>query len=480
MGGATPINICLRQEVDRLQSVLRSTRSMLVDLQVGATLTHGCPCHIRHRGWYWAHPCHICPGTGTGRAHATSGLVRAPLPHPPRGLLQLAIAGTIVLNNLLIATMNSLFDATVPAIWLRISWEAASLGIWFGGLLQRFDSLDTWIQQGRPKTFWLTGFFNPQGFLTAMQQEVARKHQGWALDDVTLFTEVQKLENDDVREHPVDGVYIHGLFLEGCAWSKRENRLVDSAPKVLFHPLPILWVTAVLSEKRQDYMTYRCPCYRNKKRTDLNYIFDGARPTIVPCPRVCGAVQCDATAPRTHAHMHVHMPPRTCTAQSCAGADPFSGAVRWALLFHCVTHWTTLMSQTTDRGSGKQMDLAGSGAPVLKGLAAELTESLFQRLGWARAWDDGLLQRQGRLRAEPATRLKILARWHWFQVRAQCVRGLWRCHSLLGALGPVSCFAGRTFDGAPPALLPGSFRQAARLPSVGRGCCPGRREGPAH
>ena len=243
-----------------------------------------------------------------------------------------------MLNNLLIATMNSLFDATVPAIWLRISWEAASLGIWFGGLLQRFDSLDTWIQQGRPKTFWLTGFFNPQGFLTAMQQEVARKHQGWALDDVTLFTEVQKLENDDVREHPVDGVYIHGLFLEGCAWSKRENRLVDSAPKVLFHPLPILWVTAVLSEKRQDYMTYRCPCYRNKKRTDLNYIFDGARPTIVPCPRVCGAVQCDATAPHTHAHMHATTnattstharahAPRTCTDRSCA--DPFFWCGAW-------------------------------------------------------------------------------------------------------------------------------------------------------
>ena len=38
---------------------------------------------------------------------------------------------------------------------------------------------------------------------------------------------------------------MHGLFLDGCAWSARDNRLVDAEPKKLFHPLPVLYVTGV-------------------------------------------------------------------------------------------------------------------------------------------------------------------------------------------------------------------------------------------
>lgn len=40
-------------------------------------------------------------------------------------------------------------------------------------------------------------------------------------------------------------MYIYGLYLDGCAWSGRENKLVDSEPKKLYHPLPVLYVTGV-------------------------------------------------------------------------------------------------------------------------------------------------------------------------------------------------------------------------------------------
>jgi len=76
--------------------------------------------------------------------------------------LRLAIAGTIALSGDLIEALDCLFNARIPGSWLKKSWEAATLGNWFTGLLMRFDQLNKWINNGRPKGYWLTGFFNPQ------------------------------------------------------------------------------------------------------------------------------------------------------------------------------------------------------------------------------------------------------------------------------------------------------------------------------
>lgn len=88
-----------------------------------------------------------------------------------------------------------------------------------------------------------------QGFLTAVKQEVNRRHANdrWALDDVVMTAEVlhPPKEFDQLREPPSEGVYIYGLFLDGCAWSNKEGKLTDSEPKKLYHPLPVMLVTGV-------------------------------------------------------------------------------------------------------------------------------------------------------------------------------------------------------------------------------------------
>jgi len=193
--------------------------------------------------------------------------------------LRLAIAGTIALSGDLVDALSALYNGRIPLTWLRFSWESATLGNWFAGLLGRFDQLHKWLNTGRPKGYWLTGFFNPQGFLTAMKQEVNRKHAAdkWALDDVIMSSEVTHPPKDyeNLREGAAEGVFVYGLFLDGCAWHGKENRLVDSEPKKLNVPLPVLYVTGLQAkDKKKDAVasTYFAPSYRIKKRTGQHYI----------------------------------------------------------------------------------------------------------------------------------------------------------------------------------------------------------------
>ena len=156
--------------------------------------------------------------------------------------------------------------------------ESSSLSGWFQSLISRHDQLHRWLTTGRPNSFWLTGFLNPQGFLTAVKQEVMRYHakEGWALDDVVLKSDVTRFTSaNSVREPlPVGGgVYIHGLFLEGCSWSIKEGKIKDPQPRKLFSSLPVVRITATLAKDANDCSGYYCaPCYKSPRRTQANFI----------------------------------------------------------------------------------------------------------------------------------------------------------------------------------------------------------------
>ncbi|OXB70936.1 UNVERIFIED_CONTAM: hypothetical protein H355_004497 [Colinus virginianus] len=181
-----------------------------------------------------------------------------------------------------------MFDMRVPKKWLRdpsgaeISWISPTLGKWFSGMQQRVEQLNAWLQNGRPKSFWLNGFFNPQGFLTGMMQEVTRQHKKdqWGLDDVVLHTEVKGYDYEKVKEVPDEGVNIHGLYIEGSRWNWHEGKLDESLPKVMVDRMPILYVTAVTSKDKKSrssdygqYEPYDCPVYKYPKRTDNYLVF---------------------------------------------------------------------------------------------------------------------------------------------------------------------------------------------------------------
>ncbi|CAK9824517.1 Dynein axonemal heavy chain 8 [Anthophora retusa] len=212
LGATAPMNIFLKQEIDRIQIVIKLVNITLKDLL-------------------------------------------------------LAIEGVIIMSEELRDALDNIYDARVPKVWKAKSWESSSLGFWFTELLDRNRQFSTWLFSGRPVKFWMTGFFNPQGFLTAMRQEVTRAHKGWALDNVTLHNEVLRYTVEEVKTAPQEGVYVYGLFLEGAGWDKRNNRLCESANKVLYVLMPVIHIFALYNLPDKDPKLYQCPVYKKPQRT---------------------------------------------------------------------------------------------------------------------------------------------------------------------------------------------------------------------
>jgi dynein heavy chain len=197
-------------------------------------------------------------------------------------------AGNIILTPELQDAADALYDTRVPAQWIydlnrvEISWLIPNLGNWMAGLQERHTQLNTWLKEDRPTLYNLGLFFNPQGFLTAVKQEVTRQHknEGWALDDVEEQTFVKDY-SERPREIPDKGVLIRGLFLEGAKWGTVEGgRLEELDGKDTYVKMPNVHVTAKVKDKSakgkdyEDFGTYKCPCYKYPQRTDRYYIFD--------------------------------------------------------------------------------------------------------------------------------------------------------------------------------------------------------------
>ncbi|RMC15911.1 hypothetical protein DUI87_08116 [Hirundo rustica rustica] len=134
--------------------------------------------------------------------------------------LKLAIDGTIVMSENLRDALDCMYDGRIPASW---------------------------------------------------RKEITRANKGWALDSVGLCNEVTKWMKDDITSPPSEGVYVYGLYLEGAGWDRRNMRLTESKPKVLFELMPVIRIYAE-NNTAKDPRLYSCPIYKKSSRTDVNYI----------------------------------------------------------------------------------------------------------------------------------------------------------------------------------------------------------------
>eukprot|EP00698_Gefionella_okellyi_P021190 TRINITY_DN679_c0_g2_i1.p1 TRINITY_DN679_c0_g2~~TRINITY_DN679_c0_g2_i1.p1 ORF type:complete len:4462 (-),score=1316.63 TRINITY_DN679_c0_g2_i1:16-13401(-) len=178
---------------------------------------------------------------------------------------ELGLRGDLQVSESMEAFMMSLYNSRVPESWERVAYPSMrSLMSWVTNFNQRYAQLREWVKDvTMPKSVWISGLFNPQAFLTALMQVTTRKNEGWSLDTMALTTDVLRKTLAEVDVPPRDGMYIHGLSLEGGSFGP--TGLEDAKHMELSHDVGVVHVRA-LPHDRLDPTLYECPVYKTQAR----------------------------------------------------------------------------------------------------------------------------------------------------------------------------------------------------------------------
>jgi len=184
------------------------------------------------------------------------------------GSIAKALVGDVVMSDELEAMGSSMFDNLVPANWTSVGFLSLKpLASWMQELIQRVDFLNKWINGGTPPSYWISGFFFPQAFLTATLQNYARKHV-IAIDELSFeFKIYDEVTYQEITEKPEDGAFCYGMYLEGARWNDTIHLLDDSKPKQLYTEVPVVWFVPMRNRKIPDTGLYNCPCYKVLSRS---------------------------------------------------------------------------------------------------------------------------------------------------------------------------------------------------------------------
>lgn len=190
-----------------------------------------------------------------------------------------SLCGDRISEELLDAA-DDLYHLRIPSKWSKLGGDSSppftwSLAGWFTDLGNRFSHIDRIIVQGRDKVpaYWLGAFFNPRRFLSIIKQEAVRNAEGKAssTEPFVFQTEITGRDKDHLREPPLDGMFVYGIYLWGCAWEKTTGDLLDAPPKSGPTPLPVVHIVALpqtekasINDPVRAAVSYSCPCYSSR------------------------------------------------------------------------------------------------------------------------------------------------------------------------------------------------------------------------
>ena len=116
--------------------------------------------------------------------------------------LQKTLEGKLVTNAETEELQQSIVNNAIPEKWRKKSYPSRKpLMAYVADLKKRLEMLDTWIADGQPNVFWISGFFFTHSFLTGVKQNFARANE-YPIDRVAFeYRVLQEAEAD--RAHAV-------------------------------------------------------------------------------------------------------------------------------------------------------------------------------------------------------------------------------------------------------------------------------------
>ncbi|XP_013789011.2 dynein heavy chain 6, axonemal-like [Limulus polyphemus] len=197
--------------------------------------------------------------------------------------LQKAIKGFLVMNEDLEHIYQAFLNNQFPKQWGKVAYPSLkSLASWVKDLELRIEFIHVWMTTGQPKSYWLSGFFFPQGFLTGTLQNHARKYN-LPVDQLSFrfkvlphylhqeeLTLARSQSNSNVLPNheltaPEDGVLIHGLYLEAARFDTKFMKLCDPLQGQMNPSLPVLQLEPVMKFE-PDPQNYVAPLYKTAER----------------------------------------------------------------------------------------------------------------------------------------------------------------------------------------------------------------------
>jgi len=205
--------------------------------------------------------------------------------------LKLGLDGGLNISEAMGLLLDDLFADRVPAAWLHLCGQSAAAGArlclkalpaWIDDLMLRLRQLDGLVEKKLklPPSLWISGLWNPRGFVAAVLQVSARA-KGQGLDSMRALAEFTVTWPEDLWAQPDEGVHAHGFYMDGARWDVGRQLIVDAEPRELHPEMPVMLIRGVQAAEVPTADVYICPVYQAAVRGPT-HLFDAPLHTDRP------------------------------------------------------------------------------------------------------------------------------------------------------------------------------------------------------